>query len=174
MADTDANCRTQFQTTGALMNAINTGPSIINKYVSENFAWTRIHFLCRPFEVLAISVDLGSITATSDPVVWAVGMTRDPAIGYMTSTGTYQQRSPYWASRYSTPQDAVSICPGMQSYHFQLTELLVVGYSVCDGLSKRTTESGRLGPKDPKRRSKRVDTLCRSRIARCSSSDGRN
>ena len=32
------------------------------------------------FNVFAISMDLGTVTTTTDPVVWAVGMVRDPAV----------------------------------------------------------------------------------------------
>ena len=62
---------------------------------------------CRPFPVFAISADLGSITATDEPVVWALGMTRDPVVNYTGADGSPQPRSPYWASQFSDPLDAV-------------------------------------------------------------------
>ena len=49
-----------------------------------------------PFNVFAISMDLGTITATTDPVVWAVGMVRDPAVQAVTASGGQEIRSPYW------------------------------------------------------------------------------
>lgn len=50
-------------------------------------------------------MDLATVTATpTEPVIWAVGMLRDPAVQYMS-----QQRSPYWRTAYTSPQDAVGV-----------------------------------------------------------------
>lgn len=59
------------------------------------------------FPSFAFSIDLGTISATKSPVVWALGLTRDPAVGY-TINGTIQNRSPYWASSFNDASDAVS------------------------------------------------------------------
>ncbi|KAJ3525254.1 hypothetical protein NM688_g8429 [Phlebia brevispora] len=91
--DTDANCRGQFQTSGAVNVASpETGPAPIQQ----------------PFPVFAIAADLGTISATTDPVVWGVGLTRDPAVAYIAGDGSEQQRSPYWRSQFDTPIDAVT------------------------------------------------------------------
>ncbi|GJE94479.1 hypothetical protein PsYK624_106490 [Phanerochaete sordida] len=81
MADTDANCRGQFSSQGHLMNTVNEGPAPI-KTGADN--------------VFAISMDLRTVTATSEPVVWAVGMVRDPAVQAVTASGMQETRSPYW------------------------------------------------------------------------------
>ncbi|GJE94471.1 hypothetical protein PsYK624_106410 [Phanerochaete sordida] len=80
MADSDANCRGQFSSQGKLTNSANQGP----KKISD------------AFNVFAISMDLGEVTTTTDPVVWAVGMVRDPAVQAVTATGAQETRSPYW------------------------------------------------------------------------------
>lgn len=83
MADSDANCRGQFSSAGNLKNTVNTGPKVISDH----------------FNVFAISMDLGTVTATTQPVVWAVGMLRDPAIQAITSVGATEMRSPLWRTQ---------------------------------------------------------------------------
>ena len=59
--------------------------------------------------VFAISRDLGTIQATKDPVVWAIGYTTDPVINYTDLSGAPPTpRSPYYKIRYSTDADLVS------------------------------------------------------------------
>lgn len=60
-----------------------------------------------PFDGLAIVLDLGTIQATSAPVVWAVGVVRDPVIQYTNSTGQTEERRAYYWSKYSSIHDAV-------------------------------------------------------------------
>ena len=60
--------------------------------------------------VFAISRDLGTIQATRDPVVWAIGYTTDPAINYSDLSGTPPiSRSPYYKIRYSNDVEMASI-----------------------------------------------------------------
>lgn len=47
--------------------------------------------------VLAMAVDLGSITATGN-VVWAIGVARDPVVQYAISDSTTELRHPYYLS----------------------------------------------------------------------------
>ena len=56
--------------------------------------------------VIAMSLDLGSITAMSDPVIWVFGYVRNPSIDYVTANGTSALR-PYYALQYSNVQDLV-------------------------------------------------------------------
>lgn len=74
----------------------------------------------RNFVVMGLAVDLGSITSTSSPVVWGLGLVRDPVIQYATGTSsprltagrllttTYsdfagsESRSSYFWSKYSS------------------------------------------------------------------------
>ncbi|KAF8263273.1 hypothetical protein EI94DRAFT_1598265 [Lactarius quietus] len=83
--DSDANCRGLFQQNGALDNETDT----TFRPIGSNFP------------VFAISRNLGSIHATQDPVVWAVGFTTDPAIQYQDlSANAPQQRSLYYKTQY--------------------------------------------------------------------------
>ena len=66
----------------------------------------------RPFDVFATAVDLGNIQATSEPIVWAVGVVRDPVVQFTNSAGQMEARSAYYWSNYSTIHDVVrlSLC----------------------------------------------------------------
>jgi hypothetical protein len=58
--------------------------------------------------VFAISRDLGIIQATQDPVVFVLGFTTDPAIGYQAQSGIpAQQRRPYYRLQYSDDESLV-------------------------------------------------------------------
>ncbi|EKM54251.1 uncharacterized protein PHACADRAFT_146023 [Phanerochaete carnosa HHB-10118-sp] len=91
MVDLDANCRGQFSSAGTLKNTATSGPASISN----------------PFPVFAISMDLGSVTTTTDAVVWAVGMLRDPAIQAVTASGAPEMRSPYWRTQ-GAAQDIIT------------------------------------------------------------------
>ncbi|KAF4598088.1 hypothetical protein EYR38_006482 [Pleurotus pulmonarius] len=56
--------------------------------------------------VLGISIDWGNITSTPEAAVWSLGMYRNPSMQYLTSDGSFQQRSPYFMSIISKPLDA--------------------------------------------------------------------
>ncbi|EPT04923.1 hypothetical protein FOMPIDRAFT_1057715 [Fomitopsis schrenkii] len=58
--------------------------------------------------VFALAVDLGSISSTSSPVVWAVGYVRDPALNYTTPTGYAQPRHPYYRTQYDNAEDMLN------------------------------------------------------------------
>ncbi len=60
--------------------------------------------------IFAISRDLGTIQATKDPVVWAIGYTTDPAINYSDLSGAPPiSRSPYYKIQYSNDEEMASI-----------------------------------------------------------------
>ena len=62
------------------------------------------------FTVFAILRDLGLIQATEDPVVWAVGLTTDPAINYIDFSGAAPQGcSLFYKSQYSDDTSLVSV-----------------------------------------------------------------
>jgi hypothetical protein len=60
--------------------------------------------------VFAISRDLGTIQSTTDPVVWAIGYTTDPAVNYSDLSGApTMSRSPYYKIQYSNDEELASI-----------------------------------------------------------------
>jgi hypothetical protein len=60
--------------------------------------------------VFAISRDLGTIQATTDPVVWAIGYTTGSAINYSDLSGApTMSRSPYYKIQYSNDEELASI-----------------------------------------------------------------
>lgn len=107
MEDLDAICRGAFKTNGKLTNQITAPPQAISKCVFRDPCFTPL-IVCSPFPVFAISVDLGTIAATANPLVWSIGMTRDPVVAYTGANGS-QSRSAYWASEFTTALDAVRI-----------------------------------------------------------------
>ncbi|KAF8885607.1 hypothetical protein BD779DRAFT_664453 [Infundibulicybe gibba] len=58
--------------------------------------------------IFAFSMDFGNITDISTPVVWALGVVRDPAILYGSGDGSTQLRSSFFWTQYSTIGDAIS------------------------------------------------------------------
>jgi hypothetical protein len=60
--------------------------------------------------VFAISRDLGTIQSTTDPVVWAIGYTTDPAVNYSDLSGAPpMSRKPYYSTQYSNDEELASI-----------------------------------------------------------------
>jgi len=88
---TDDDLRGQFDSTGQLSGAPSVGSGIINN----------------PFEVFAHAHDLGNITQTSQPLVWSLGLVRNPSIAYTTPNGQTQLRSPYFVSQFSSMSVAI-------------------------------------------------------------------
>ena len=90
----DANSRGNFTRNGKLNGQ--QDPNL--RPINDNFA------------VFAISRDLGTIQATKDPVVWAIGYTTDPAINYSDLSGAPPiSRSPYYKIQYSNDEEMASI-----------------------------------------------------------------
>ncbi|KAJ3539023.1 hypothetical protein NM688_g6428 [Phlebia brevispora] len=86
-------CRGQFQQLGSLSSTPSIeGPASISG----------------AFPVFAMAVDLGTISATSSPVMWALGMVRDPAVLYTGFGAIDQYCRPYWSSQFETAVDAVT------------------------------------------------------------------
>ena len=58
----------------------------------------------------AFARDLGTIKATQDPIVLAIGYTTDPAISYANqSASSSQERRPYYKSRYADDESLVTL-----------------------------------------------------------------
>ncbi|TCD67396.1 hypothetical protein EIP91_012431 [Steccherinum ochraceum] len=57
--------------------------------------------------VFAVAADLGRISQTSQSVVWAVGVARNPVIAYTTGTGAVQNRAPYFMVQYPNIESAI-------------------------------------------------------------------
>ena len=93
-ADSDVDARGKFTRTGTLDG--HQDPNL--RPISDNST------------VFAISRDLGTIQATTDPVVWAIGFTTDPAVNYSDLSGAPPTpRSPYYKIQYSNDPDMASI-----------------------------------------------------------------
>jgi hypothetical protein len=93
-ADSDADSRGNFTRNGMLISQQHSNLS----------------FISNPSAVFAISRDLGTIQATQDPVVWAIGYTTDVAINYTDLSGaTPTSRNPYYKIQYSNDADLASV-----------------------------------------------------------------
>ncbi|KAH8111989.1 DUF1793-domain-containing protein [Phellopilus nigrolimitatus] len=65
------------------------------------------HAVNFPYETLGIAVDLGSITTTNEPVVYAVGVVRDPVIRYTNAKVHVETRSAFYWSKFTNIHDAI-------------------------------------------------------------------
>jgi Domain of unknown function (DUF5127) len=109
----DADSRGNFTRYGGLNNLQDTNP----RPISDNFA------------VFAISRDLGTIQATTDPVVWAIGYTTDSAINYSDLSGAPPTpRSPYYKIRYSSDADLASIGSNCWEDYMSNTKIQIVDF----------------------------------------------
>ena len=79
--------------------------------------------------VFAISRDLGTIQSTTDPVVWAIGYTTDPAVNYSDLSGAPpKSRSPYYKTRYSNDEELASIYGKSQGDNMSNFESQIVDF----------------------------------------------
>ncbi|TCD59771.1 hypothetical protein EIP91_011516 [Steccherinum ochraceum] len=65
------------------------------------------HFINSPYPVFAVATDLGKITATSSSLVWAIGVVRNPVVGYNSGNGASQDRAPYFLSKFPDVSSAL-------------------------------------------------------------------
>ncbi|KIK51199.1 hypothetical protein GYMLUDRAFT_181751 [Collybiopsis luxurians FD-317 M1] len=90
--------RNQFFNNGKLSNT----PDMASCAIEDNWP------------IFAFSQDLGNISSTSLPVVWALGLVRDPDISYAsTATTRNQPRCPYFFTKYPEVATAVCLSPVM-------------------------------------------------------------
>ncbi|KLO10456.1 DUF1793-domain-containing protein [Schizopora paradoxa] len=66
------------------------------------------HLINNPLDAWGISADLGSVTTTTSPAVWAIGIMRDPAIQFTMLSSEVQLRSSYYRMNFSTVDDATT------------------------------------------------------------------
>jgi len=84
------NIRTDFITTGNLANTIDTNFRAIND----------------DWPVSAFALNFGNITRTTTPLVFAMGLVRDPVVTYQ--TGQLEPRSQLWRKKWRNIGSAVS------------------------------------------------------------------
>lgn len=89
----DQACRGMFATEGKL-----DGSQDIN-FREVNNKWP----------VMALSVALGSITSTQQPLVFVLGHSRDPVVEYHRTNGTPEPRSLFFHTLFDKIEDAVSV-----------------------------------------------------------------
>ncbi|KAJ3480136.1 hypothetical protein NLI96_g8556 [Meripilus lineatus] len=57
--------------------------------------------------VFSMAYDVGSITTTSSPIVWTLGIVRNPVLSYYIDSRQSQLRYPYYASQYTKIGDII-------------------------------------------------------------------
>ncbi|KAF8883844.1 hypothetical protein BD779DRAFT_813306 [Infundibulicybe gibba] len=103
--------------------------------------------------VFALSMDLGSVSEISTPVVWALGLVRDPTISYGLGDGSIQSRSSFFWTQYSTIGDAIGAFvedfPNARQRAIELDQKITTdalsisqGYADLVSLSARQTMGG--------------------------------
>lgn len=64
-------------------------------------------YFLRHFDVFGMSVDLGNVTSKTDPLVWAIGVIRDPSIQLTKLSGEVQLLSSYYRVNFTSGNDMV-------------------------------------------------------------------
>jgi len=85
--------RTNFSLNGKLENSSDTN------FRAINVSWP----------ALAFALDLGSITQTSNTLVFGIGLIRNPVVSYRIANTT-QHLSHLWYSRWGNVGSAVGVC----------------------------------------------------------------
>ncbi|KAK7685140.1 hypothetical protein QCA50_011503 [Cerrena zonata] len=88
----DRDCRVQFRDNGVV-----TGSSSLTAPAQVGF----------PYPVFSITKDLGTISSTASPVVFAIGAYRNVSVSFVTSTGETQSRQPLFSTQYTSVSDVV-------------------------------------------------------------------
>lgn len=88
----DTVVRAQFLKNGTLANSQDTN----FRAVSDDWP------------VFGLAQDLGTVSGTSQTVVYAIGHVRDPAVQYIVANNGLQLRSMYFWSKFSSVTDLVS------------------------------------------------------------------
>ena len=79
-----------------------------NQSTLSNTADSSFHPVGDPFDVLGIMVDVGSVSSTpTDPLVYTIGVVRDPVVQYTNSKVQLETRSSYFWGTYSNVHDLV-------------------------------------------------------------------
>ena len=58
--------------------------------------------------VFAFAMDLGSISTTAQPIVWSIGVVRNPAIAFTNAAGAIKNRAPLFMAKYPGVPHVVS------------------------------------------------------------------
>ena len=104
--------------------------------------------LSSDWPVFPIAVDLGSVTSSAEPIVWVIGLVRDPSVSY-TIGGQAKSLRPYYTTQYSTVESAVCAIVSQYVGHFMTHESSVEVLHL--GLQQRTQPSA-----DPRRQRARA------------------
>ncbi|KIK65807.1 hypothetical protein GYMLUDRAFT_1027401, partial [Collybiopsis luxurians FD-317 M1] len=87
------------------------GPLLRDTFLGDgnlvNVQDTEFRTIFDDLPTFAFSTDLDNITSTSSPVVWGIGLVRNPDIIYTTAAGN-QTRRPYFFTKYSDVPTAMS------------------------------------------------------------------
>lgn len=108
----DVTVRAQFISNGVLPNTKDT-----------NFRAVSVNW-----PVFALASDLGSISSPTEPLVFAIGHIRDPAISYIVANNGHQDRSLYFWSQYSDAASLIKVF--LQDYQDALSQATVFDFKV--------------------------------------------
>ncbi|KAF8883859.1 hypothetical protein BD779DRAFT_1626150 [Infundibulicybe gibba] len=95
---------------------VGSSPTIRNQFIGNlttggprlsNTEEVNFRAINKDWPVFSFSADFGNISIISTPVVWALGVIRDPVIRYGSGDGSTQQRSSFFWTQYNTIGDAI-------------------------------------------------------------------
>jgi hypothetical protein len=104
--------RSGFLVNGSLTNTNDTRFRPISSYVvSSNIPLHLIFaFLIRNTPVMSFALDLGNVTSPADPVVFTLGLVRDPVLTYLRGKSVHN-RLPLWLNQWSSVDEGVGHFP---------------------------------------------------------------
>ncbi len=89
-----------------------------------------------PLDVDGFSVDLGNVTSATSPVVWAIGVIRDPSIQFSLLSGDIQLRSSFYRVNFTSTDPHDMVWSQCLMYGFFLAEK-----AICRCLFSSTTST---------------------------------
>lgn len=98
----------------------------INDGVLANTSDTNFRAISDDWPVFAFAQDLGTVSGTSNTVVFTVGHVRDPAVEYIIAGGAYQARSLYAWSAYPSVEQMVSTALWYHTSQSSSTDVITV------------------------------------------------
>ena len=91
--------------------------------------------------VMALSIALGDITRTQQPLVFVLGHSRDPVVEYQRTNGTAEERSLFFRTSFDSIEDAVSVSPPSNTAVSHQWSIFSPDLILPQGLPERSQES---------------------------------
>lgn len=88
----------------------------MSRSIAQSLETNLLTFNSGGFTAFGVAVDVGVVSGTSDPVVYAIGLVRDPVIQYIDPAGQLQLLSPLYHISYGSVSDLVCVASFISDY----------------------------------------------------------